>query len=316
MEDVGGFENLLRLQLKKPKSWNCELSLSKSAANIDFPRILLYDDEGSLLVDTQEAGSFFVKATIDKIQNKHFRNVTDKILERSKSITQLTREHLSSESDPPKKKRYRRAVSSIPSRFSESFLERMSAMKCRNLSADELSDIEKKSVDEKEKKVKENSRIVRFELHKSKSTTDVREPKKRKRKCRRAVSSAPSQFSDSFLERMSALRCRNSSPETETHRVQMISTPEKHKAKYMYRKSNAGILIIPENPFENYSGLRKRSDACLENLELDVKESATSLMKSDSLSKELLRKYKRSKTTHLITTNHLTSDEDDHKKIN
>lgn len=313
MDDVGGFENLLRLQLKKPKSWNCELSLSKSAANIDFPRILLYDDEGSLLVDTQEAGSFFVKATIDKIHNKHFRNVTDKILERSKSVTQLTRENFSSESDPPKKKRYRRAVSSIPSRFSESFLERMSAMKCRNLSADELSDIEKKSVDEKEKK--EKSRNVRFELHKSKSTTDVREPKKRKRKCRRAVSSAPSQFSDSFLERMSALRCRNSSPETETHRVQMVSTPEKQKAKYLYRKSNAGILIIPENPFENYAGLRKRSDVCLEDV-ADVKESPTSLMKSDSLSKELLRKYKRSKTTHLITTNHLASDEDDHKKIN
>lgn len=314
MDDVGGFENLLRLQLKKPKSWNCELSLSKSVANIDFPRILLYDDEGSLLVDAQEAGSFYVKATIDRIQNKHFRNVTNKILERSKSVTQLTREHLSSESDPPKKRRYRRAVSSVPSRFSESFLERMSAMKCRNLSADELSDIEKKSVEEKEKKVK--SRNVRFELHKSKSTTDVREPKKRKRKCRRAVSSAPSQFSDSFLERMSALRCRNSSPETETHRVQTVSTPEKQNAKYMYRKSKAGILIIPENPFENYPGLRKRSDVNLENGDAECVKETISLMKSDSLSKELLRKYKRSKTTQLITTNHLSSDEDDHKKIN
>lgn len=315
MDDVDGFENLLRLQLKKPKAWNCELSLTKSSPNIDFPRIMLYDDSGSLLVDTQEAGNFYVKASIDKIQNKHFKNVTETILGRSKSVTQLNRENLSSESDPPKKRRYRRAVSSIPSRFSESFLERMSAMKCRNLSADELSDIEKKSIEEKEKKAKDKSRNVRFELHKSKSTTDVHEPKKRKRKCRRAVSSAPSQFSDSFLERMSALKCRNSSPEMETHSVQTILTPDKQNAKYMFRKSKAGVLIIPENPYENYKGLRKRSDVNLEN-SIDEDNVKKTLMKSDSLSKELLRKYKRSKTTQLNTTNHLSSDEDDYKKIN
>lgn len=47
--------NILKLKLKKPKSWNWELSTSKSSANIDFPRILLYDSNNKLLADVNEA---------------------------------------------------------------------------------------------------------------------------------------------------------------------------------------------------------------------------------------------------------------------
>lgn len=47
--------NILKLKLKKPKSWNWELSTSKSSANIDFPRILLYDSNNKLLADVDEA---------------------------------------------------------------------------------------------------------------------------------------------------------------------------------------------------------------------------------------------------------------------
>lgn len=47
--------NILKLKLKKPKSWNWELSTSKSSAHIDFPRILLYDNNDKLLADIEEA---------------------------------------------------------------------------------------------------------------------------------------------------------------------------------------------------------------------------------------------------------------------
>ncbi|XP_064555182.1 uncharacterized protein LOC135440102 [Drosophila montana] len=43
--------NLLRLQLRKPKHWNWELSTSRSCNNIALPRILLYDNTGALLLD-------------------------------------------------------------------------------------------------------------------------------------------------------------------------------------------------------------------------------------------------------------------------
>lgn len=47
--------NIVKLKLKKPKSWNWELSTSKSSAHIDFPRILLYDNNDKLLADIEEA---------------------------------------------------------------------------------------------------------------------------------------------------------------------------------------------------------------------------------------------------------------------
>lgn len=47
--------NILKLKLKKPKSWNWELSTSKSSAHIDFPRVLLYDKNDRLLADVEEA---------------------------------------------------------------------------------------------------------------------------------------------------------------------------------------------------------------------------------------------------------------------
>lgn len=47
--------NIVKLKLKKPKSWNWELSTSKSSAHIDFPRVLLYNADGELLADIGEA---------------------------------------------------------------------------------------------------------------------------------------------------------------------------------------------------------------------------------------------------------------------
>ncbi|XP_055676577.1 uncharacterized protein LOC129785935 isoform X2 [Lutzomyia longipalpis] len=47
--------NLIKLRLNKPESWNWQLTTSKSSPNIAFPRIQLYDREGELLADTNEA---------------------------------------------------------------------------------------------------------------------------------------------------------------------------------------------------------------------------------------------------------------------
>lgn len=47
--------NIVKLKLRKPKSWNWELSTSVSSPLIDFPRILLYDNNNKLLADVEEA---------------------------------------------------------------------------------------------------------------------------------------------------------------------------------------------------------------------------------------------------------------------
>ncbi|XP_074039164.1 uncharacterized protein [Leptinotarsa decemlineata] len=45
---------IIRLQLRKPKSWHWELSTSKSSPHIILPVIQLYDYKGQLLVETAD----------------------------------------------------------------------------------------------------------------------------------------------------------------------------------------------------------------------------------------------------------------------
>lgn len=53
--DGESVNNIVKLKLKKPKSWNWELSTSASSSLIAFPRILLYDNKNKLLADVEEA---------------------------------------------------------------------------------------------------------------------------------------------------------------------------------------------------------------------------------------------------------------------
>lgn len=50
------FSDIIRLQLKKPKKWNWELSTSKSSPHIQLPIIQLYDAKGNLLVEAKDNG--------------------------------------------------------------------------------------------------------------------------------------------------------------------------------------------------------------------------------------------------------------------
>ncbi|XP_019881280.2 uncharacterized protein LOC109609094 isoform X3 [Aethina tumida] len=47
-------QDIIRLQLRKPKNWNWELSTSKSSPHISLPVIQLYDSKGNLLVQTKD----------------------------------------------------------------------------------------------------------------------------------------------------------------------------------------------------------------------------------------------------------------------
>lgn len=52
---MGDSSNLIKLCLNKPKTWNWELSTSKSSPNIAFPKIQLYDSTGVLLAETDDS---------------------------------------------------------------------------------------------------------------------------------------------------------------------------------------------------------------------------------------------------------------------
>lgn len=55
--------NIVKLKLNKPKSWNWELSTSKSSPHICFPHIVLYDDKDNLLAEANEANCIINGAT-------------------------------------------------------------------------------------------------------------------------------------------------------------------------------------------------------------------------------------------------------------
>lgn len=50
-------QEIIKLQLKKPKNWNWELSTSKSSPHITLPIIQLYDSKGKLLIETHDNGT-------------------------------------------------------------------------------------------------------------------------------------------------------------------------------------------------------------------------------------------------------------------
>lgn len=61
--------SIIKLKLKKPKSWNWELSTSKSSPNINFPKILLYDHKNNILAETDESNCVVNDKKDGKLKN-------------------------------------------------------------------------------------------------------------------------------------------------------------------------------------------------------------------------------------------------------
>lgn len=88
--------NLLKLSLKKPKSWNWELTTSKSSPNISFPHIFLYDDKGNLLAETNDSDCIYKgNGKAKKTKNNEIKviNRTKENLNNEKLIKYTTEIH-------------------------------------------------------------------------------------------------------------------------------------------------------------------------------------------------------------------------------
>lgn len=64
--------SIIKLKLKKPKSWNWELSTSKSSPSISFPKILLYDHKNNLLAETDKSNCIINDKRDNKLTNEKF----------------------------------------------------------------------------------------------------------------------------------------------------------------------------------------------------------------------------------------------------
>ena len=54
---AGLFQEIIKLQLKKPKNWNWQLSTSKSSPHIALPIIQLYNSKGQLVLEAKDSGA-------------------------------------------------------------------------------------------------------------------------------------------------------------------------------------------------------------------------------------------------------------------
>ncbi|KAJ6639979.1 hypothetical protein Bhyg_12727, partial [Pseudolycoriella hygida] len=64
--------SIIKLKLKKPKSWNWELTTSKSSPNINFPKILLYDHKNNLLAETDKSDCIINDKRNNKLSNDKY----------------------------------------------------------------------------------------------------------------------------------------------------------------------------------------------------------------------------------------------------
>lgn len=72
-------KELLNLKLKKPKSWNWELSTSKSSSSINFPRIRLYDQHDNLLAEADESDQLVNNTTHPQHTQSNSKNPVKRI---------------------------------------------------------------------------------------------------------------------------------------------------------------------------------------------------------------------------------------------
>lgn len=78
--------DIIKLQLRKPKNWNWELSTSKSSPHISLPTIQLYDYKGKLLVEAHDNGiQRRTWHSNEYTSNNNDKNVPRNYLERCRS---------------------------------------------------------------------------------------------------------------------------------------------------------------------------------------------------------------------------------------
>ncbi|ALC48329.1 CG15247 [Drosophila busckii] len=264
-EEYDPLANLLSLQLRKPAHWNWELSTSRSCNNIALPRILLYDHEGTLLLQTDGRSEQTYRQ--QQQQQRRRKRAATSNLEQSlqqQSQSQLPQEFHGlqiGEATPTRS-------SSAANSWTDSHRQRQQqqqrerlAGSCIDFSTHELPDWQPHEAASSRRS--SSLRGVRFEDEQPQSPVSPVYPTppststltttanssssgpREKRRYRRSQSSGQR----SILERFSMSRGRHSSPEYAQE------TQLEHAPRYYLRSSKAGTLVIKE---ESFSRLRQR----------------------------------------------------------
>ncbi|RZC37795.1 peptidyl-prolyl cis-trans isomerase G [Asbolus verrucosus] len=130
---AGYFQEIIKLQLKKPKNWNWQLSTSKSSPHISLPIIQLYDSKGQLVVEAKDTGAtqrrswhssnVHLKETTTTNIKRGYKEPTDRHLQRCRSDTLERKNCSANKLDPIKTRETQRSTNNKLTKSSSAVLD-------------------------------------------------------------------------------------------------------------------------------------------------------------------------------------------------
>lgn len=248
--------DIIRLQLRKPKSWNWQLTTSKSSPHIALPMIQLYNSKGKLLVEAQDNG---------KLQNSwSSTDVSSSMKKEPRRVQRCRSDNLQTHLNPTTNRK-----GSVDRKVKSK--EKPVEGSASSASAKILSHLQKSRSDVLDIKL-EKARKTLEEILQKRATLPATPYKNRngelfrksfrssQESLKRAIADGYSNFITSALadEPAPTTNRRNRSygrSKTETviqsdNHQNIDITTQKHK-KYRTRTSSAGTLVISDESFRN-----------------------------------------------------------------
>ncbi|XP_015840769.1 uncharacterized protein LOC660401 isoform X2 [Tribolium castaneum] len=281
------FHEIIKLQLKKPKNWNWQLSTSKSSPHIALPIIQLYNSKGQLVVEAKDSGVTQRRSwhSLDIRQKekptnakKEYKEPTDRHLQRCRSDTLETdsrKNRCANKLDSIRRRETQKSTNNKLTKSSSAALERRANENRKSGSYNEssikgntLHDLRKSSSDVLE--LKGNPRF---------GETCARKPLFGENKEKRDFIPGHRRSRSDDLFRRKLKTNEESLKRAELDGYKNFITPNvllpnnasnievNHfkQNRYKTRTSSAGTLIISEESFNNRQRRRRRRDASIEN---------------------------------------------------
>lgn len=236
-------KSAIKLCLNKPKSWNWELTTSKSSPNIIFPKIQLVNKKGIVLAEADEAEQVFGNKEVAKVMvdsnNNAVESLTDIVKRNAKKLMRSQSQKLEClEKTECQEAVIASQMEAVPIQvFSEK------GIKIRDFNEKEFDSLRppKPQGVQLETGALKKSNF----LQKSRSANEITGGRKKRR-------TNSMRSSNSILERISEFQRQSSSSDES-----LTSEINWKRPKYFFRTSKAGTLLLCEESFRCKKGRRR-----------------------------------------------------------
>lgn len=180
------FEEIIKLQLRKPKNWNWELSTSKSSPHIAVPIIQLYNSKGQLVLETKDSrvpkrqswhsSDIPVKQTTTTNVKKEYKEPADRRLQRCRSDTldtEARKKRFANKLDSIKTREKQRSANNKLTKSSSAVLDNLISKR----GVEATNENRKLNCYNENSIIGENGKCKQIDAHAEKSRSDMLQPK-------------------------------------------------------------------------------------------------------------------------------------------